>query len=253
MRYKLMLLMLTISVILSGCINTGTKDNVTTKLVPEKMLKVNYVDKHTILNGEDFPDFKLMDNVYYIAPENLPLTIETEMGHGVYEMNNSANILPGYMIYGSSELYNSSKDSMERYLLVQYQVFDSNDSLGDTINTTAEDIYIKNGYKRIHVDNTNNRNMVVFESNVTNHTNMNITVILFGFDTVIGKVGVQDSKDRSLNESLKILDVVFDRLKVKTKEVEVAKLDSIKTMQNATMGTNASNGQNGPNDSNGQN
>lgn len=241
MRYKLILIMLTISIILSGCINSGTKDNTTGQLVPGKMVNAHYVDKNTIMTGEDFPDFKLVNNVYYISPENLSLTLETEVGHNVYEMNSSAETKPGYRIYGGSELYSSKESSRERYMLVQYKAFDNNESLTDTINITAEEVYIKRGYKYVHINNTYNGNVVVLESNVTGHTDMNVTVILFGFDTVIGKIGVQDLKDKSLNESLKILDMVFNRLHVKTKEVKAAKLNLIRIMPNATNISNMSN------------
>lgn len=247
MKYKLILLILAISTILSGCIDMGQKGNATEKLTPEKMLKVNYVDKHTILNGEDFPGFKPVYNVYYIAPENLSITLETAMGHGILEMEENAEILPGYRIFGGSEAYNLSENSKERYILVQYQVFDTNDSLSDTINMTAKENYIWAGYKYVPINDTRNRNLIVLESNVTNHTDMNVTIILFGFDTVIGKIGVQDFSDKSLNESLKALDIVFDRLEIKTKEVKAAKLGSFRKMPNVT---NTSNVPNRPNVSN---
>jgi hypothetical protein len=241
MRYKLALMMLAVLIILSGCINTDTKDNTTGQLIPEKMLSSHYVDRSTILNGEDFPGFKLENNVYYISPENLSLTLETEVCHNVYEMNSSAEIMPGYRIYGDSELYSSKENSTERYMLVQYKTFDNNESMADTINMTAEEIYVKHGYKHVSISRSYNENVVVLESNVTNHTDMNVTIILFGFDTVIGKVGVQDSKDKSLNESLKVLDIVFSRIHVKTKEVKAARLDLIRTMPNTTNGANIPN------------
>ncbi len=216
---------------LSGCIDTGFESKIDTagELVPEKLIKINYVDNDTILNGEDFPDFKLMDNVYYIAPENLSLTLETEMGHGVYEIDANTTILPGYRTYGESEVYNSSENnSSERYILLQYKVFDNNESLNDTIDMTARDIYAKRGYRYKPLNSTYGR-VVMLESNATNHTDMNIIIVLFGFDTVIGKIGVQDLKNKSLNESLKILEIVFDRIHVRTKEVRTAKLSGIRS------------------------
>jgi hypothetical protein len=243
MRYKLILLILTMSIMLSGCMDMGTKNN-TDQLVPGKMVNAHYIDKHTILNREDFPGFKQVNNVYYVAPENLSLTLETAMGHGILEMNESADVLPGYRIYGSSEAYNLSENSKERYILVQYQVFDTNESLDDTISMTAEDIYVKHGYKHVPMNNTHNGNVVILESNITNNTDMNVTIILFGFDTVIGKIGVQDFKDKSLSESLKILDIVFNRINVKTKEVKAAKLNLIRLTTNMTNRSHMSRGSN---------
>ena len=220
MIYKSVLLVLMILVLSSGCINKDTQP----KSVHSNMT-INYIDKGNIMNGKDFPDFKLIDNIYYIAPENLSLTLETEMGHGVYEMNASTEILKGYRIYGSSEAYNSSG----RYIFLQYKVFDNNESLNDTIGMTAEEIYIKNGFKYKSVNNTYNGRVVVLETNAKNNTDMNVTVILFGFNTVIGKIGVQDSKSKSFNEALKILDIAFGRIKVRTKDVDAAKLSSIRS------------------------
>lgn len=232
MRNKLILLILTISIILSGCINTGTEttSGVNTNPIPEKVVKAHYVDQNTILNAEDFPDFKRIDNIYYIAPDNLSLTLETEMGHGVYEIDANATPLSGYRVYGGSETYNSDK----RYLLLQYKVFDTNENLNETINMTADEVYRKQGYKYVNIDKSHNGNIVLLESKVTNHTDMNVTIILFGFDTVIGKVGVQDYSNKSLDESLKILDIVFDRLKVKTKDVKAAKLSTIRSIGNVS-------------------
>jgi hypothetical protein len=240
MRNKLIFMMLTISIILSGCIDIGTKDNTTGQLVPGKMVNAHYVNKSTIVTGEDFPDFKLVNSVYYIAPENLSLTLETEVGHNVYEMNSSTEPMPGYRIYGGSELYSSKENSTERYMLLQYKTFDNNESLADTINVTAEEIYIKRGYKYVSINNTYNGTVVVLESNVTNRTSTNVTIILFGFDTVIGKIGVQDSKDKYLNESLKMLGIVFNGIHVNTKEVKAAKLNLIRALPNETNMSNVS-------------
>lgn len=220
MKNKLIVLVLMMLVISSGCLRTGTEVKINTTV---KLMTINYIDKNNIINGEDFPDFKLIGSTYYITPENLTLTLETETGHGVYEMNANTDVLKGYRLYGGSEAYNSSK----RYIVLQYKVFDSNESLNDTIDMTAEEIYIKNGFKYKPVNNTYKERVVILESNVTNYTDMNVIVILFGFDTVIGKIGVQDYNNKSLNESLKILDTVFDRIKVKTKEVKAAKLNVV--------------------------
>lgn len=251
---KLILLMLTVSIMLSGCIDSGvdTKTGITGELIPEKLVKINYFDKGTIITGEDFPGFELMENVYYVSSENLSLTLEAETGHGVYEIDANTTVPSGYRIYGGSETYNNSG----RYLLLQYKGFDKNDSLADTINMTAEEVYIKHGYKYVSVNKSYKGTMVVLESNVTGNADQNRIMILFGFDTVIGIVGVQDSKDKSINEALKMLDIVSDRLNIGTREVEVAKMSTIrssnmsktmsnnenKTMSNNTNGTISSNG-----------
>jgi hypothetical protein len=227
MRYKLKLLILTISIISiisSGCIKTNVQPlgNVTGNL-----MKINYMDKNTIIKGGDFPDFKLADNLYYIAQENLSLTPEAEMGHGVYEMSPNATTPQGYRIYGGSEAYNTRENSSLRYMILQYKVFDNNASLDAIINNTAVDIYIKNGYKYKSINNAYKGTVVALESNVTNHTDMNVTVILFGFDTIIGKIGVRDYSNKSLNESLQMLSIAVDRLKVRTKDVKSAGIGSI--------------------------
>lgn len=239
MRYKLMLLILTISIILSGCIDLGnnSKDNVTGEHIPEKLVKINYVDQNTIIKAEDFPGFKLVNNIYYVAQENLSLTLEAESGHGIYEIDSNVTIPSGYRIYGGSEAYSLS----ERYILLQYKVFDKNDSLADTINMTAEEIYIKHGYKYVSVDKNYKGTMVVLESNITNSTDTNVIIILFGFDTVVGKVGIQDSKDKSLNEALEMLDIVSNRLNIKTKDVEVVKLSTIRSSNTSNITSNNTN------------
>lgn len=236
MRYKLMLLMLTISIILSGCIDLSN-DSKTGVAIPEKLVKINYLGQNTIMNEQDFPGFKLIHNVYYVSSENLSLTLDAESGHGVYEVDSNATIPPGYRIYGESEAYNLS----ERYILLQYKVFDKNDSLADVINATAEDIYIKRGYKYVSVDKSYKGNMVVLGSGVANRTDMNVTIILFGFDTVVGKIGIQDYNNDSLSEALKVLDIFSDRLNVKTKEVEVAKMSTIRSSNTSKVVSNGTN------------
>jgi hypothetical protein len=220
MRYKLIMLVLIISIMLSGCIRTNVEPN-----VPSigNLMKINYMDKNTIIKGTDFLDFKLADNLYYIAPENLSLTPEAEMGHGVYEMNPNATTPQGYRIYGGSEAYNTSDNSSLRYMLLQYKVFDSNASLNDIINSTATD-YTQNGYEYRSIGSPYKGTAVMLQTNVTNHTDMNITIILFGFDTIIGKIGVRDYNNKSINESLKILGIAENRLNFRTKEVKPAEM-----------------------------
>lgn len=227
MKNRLILLVLAISIISiisSGCIKTGVEP---LSNVSGNLMKINYMDKNTIIKGEDFPDFKLADNIYYIAPENLSLTPEAEMGHGVYEMNPNVTAPQGYRIYGGSEAYNTSDNSSLRYMILQYKVFDSNASLDAILNSTATDIYIKNGYKYKPINTVYKGTVITLQSNVTNHTDMNITIILFRLDTMIGKIGVRDYSDKSLSESLKMLGITEDRLKVRTKEVKSAGMSSI--------------------------
>lgn len=228
MRNKLIMLALAILIMSSGCLKTGVQPLSNVPNITGSIMKINYMDNTTIIKGADFPDFKLADNLFYIAPENLSLTPEAEMGHQVYEMNPKATIPQGYRIYGGSEAYNTNDNSSLRYMVLQYKVFDSNASLDAIINSTATDIYIKNGYKYKSI-NGYKGTVVVLQSNVTNRTDMNITIILFGFDTLIGKIGVRDYSDKSLSESLKILGIAEDRLKLKvgTKEVKPAGISSI--------------------------
>lgn len=212
MNYKLTLLII-ISVILSGCMyGSEQPKNITES---DRYIKVKYVEKDNIIKTEDFPDFKLIHNIYYVTSENVSLTLQTEIGHGTYVINKSDDVPQGYRLYGGSEAYNSS----ERYLLLQYKVFDDNEDLNDVISMTIED-YIQKGFEFRSLDNASRGDVFILESNVTNRTDMNITIILFGFDTVIGKIGVQDYKNKSLDESLKILDIVYDRLNVNIKEVK---------------------------------
>lgn len=225
MRYKLIMLVLTLSIVLSGCLRTSIEPNTG---LGESLMKINYVDNVTIIKGTDFPDFRLADNLYYIAPENLSLTPEAEMGHGVYEMSPSATTPQGYRIYGGSEAYNTSDNSSMRYMILQYKVFDSNASLDAIINSTVTDIYIKNGYRLVPINAPYKGIAVALQSNVSNHTDMNITIILFKLDTMIGKIGVRDYSGKSFNESLKMLGIAEGRLKVRTKEVKSAGMSSIR-------------------------
>lgn len=219
-----MLLIVTILVILSGCIydDKQPKNNI---VEDEKYITVKYIDKGNIINPEDFPDFKLIYNIYYVTPENISLTLQTEMGHGTLAINGSNDVPQGYRIYGSSEIYNSS----ERYLLLQYKVFDNDEDLNGSIDVTVDD-YVQNGFELKSYNNSYNNSykgkISILESNVTNSTDMNVVIILFGFDTAIGKIGVRDHKDLSLNESLKILDMVSDGLKINTKDVKSEKMNT---------------------------
>ncbi len=178
---------------------------------PEKLLKINHLDSSTILNGEDFPGFELTKNVYYVSPENLSLTLGSESNNEVYEIDTNTTIPPGYVVYGGFETYSNG----ERYLLLQYKVFDKNDGFAHTINMSAEDIYTKYGYRYVSVDKSYKGTMVILESGVTSTNDQNIVIILFAFDTVIGYISVQDSNDKSLNEALELLDIVSNRLNVR--------------------------------------
>lgn len=219
MKSKIMIL-ITISVIviglgLSGCISKPEE-----QLLPENyrenLITIKYVENTgSIMTKEDFPDFEPIDSVHFISPENLSLTLETESVHSTLVINATDEIPSGFRLYGGSEGYNSS----DRYLLLQYKVFDNNEKLNDSMNLTARN-YIKNGFKPKIVNGSDyTQRIFVLQSNVSDSIDMNVTMILFGYDTILGKVGVKDYGDKSLEESLKILDVAIDRLKVGKKDV----------------------------------
>lgn len=214
MKYKLLLLIV-ISVLLAGCVNKPGE------LLPEnntaETTMVKYSENYDpILTENDFPDFKLIDHKYFIVPENLSLTLKTESYHAAGIINASEGVPKTARLYGSGETYKSG----DRYIIIQYKVFDNNEDLNDSMNLTVFD-YTKAGFKHRVLKNitAHDKRIFVLESNVTNKSNVNVTIILFGYDTVIGKIGVQDSKDKSLNESLKILNIVLDGLKIRSKEV----------------------------------
>lgn len=249
MRYKLKMVipiaMLIASVILAGCIDNDQKIPID-KVSDNDTLVINYLDNATILTKSDFPDFELIDRQYAIASENMSVTINTEGSHNVYVMNAKEETPKGYRIYGALESYNSSKNlvninktlgknSTDRYMFLQYKVFDDNKRLDYLLNVTTS-TYVKNGYKSKVLGNnttlTYKGRVFVVES--VNDAGLNRTIVLFAHDNVIGTIGVQDSKDRSLNESLKILDIVANRLKVNTKKVKIVKSDVIRAFSNKT-------------------
>lgn len=209
------MILLTISVILAGCIDKPEE-----KLLPanykENLITVKYVENSgSILTKEDFPGFELIDSVRFISQDNISTTLETESVHNTLVINASDEVPTGFRQYGGSEGYNLS----DRYLLLQYKVYDNNEKLNESLNLTAHN-YIKNGFRPKALNGTNyTQRIFVLQSGVANRSDMNVTMILFGYDTILGKVGVQDSRDKSLEESLKILDIAIDRIKVGKKEV----------------------------------
>jgi hypothetical protein len=218
------MMILIISAILSGCIFKPEE-----KLLPENWNKDNMSVKYMenrdpIITKNDFPDFKLTNHLYFVSLKNASLTLETEGSHqsgsvNSSDINISDEIPVDYRLYGGSESYKSN----DRYILLQYKVFDKDDRLNDSMNMTVYD-YTQNGFKYMMLNNASYKGRIfLLQSNVTNRTDMNVTVILFGYDTVIGKIGVQDSKDKSLNESLKILNIISDRLKIGVENVSIAK------------------------------
>lgn len=229
MKYKLVIPIIILSVILSGCLSEETKN--VTDMVDEK-ITIKYLGYDPIIVKEDFPDFSLLDRVYFIAQENMTVSLEIEGIHGENVVNSTDKIPNGYRIYGVSEAYNSSKntDKYGRYLLLQYKVFDSNDRLNDSLNLTAVN-YLEAGFKSKILSNDTLENkdykgrIFVFESNTTNRTDVNVTIILFGYDNLLGKIGVQDSTNRSFAEAMTTLDMVFERLEINTKKVEPARID----------------------------
>lgn len=230
MRHKLVIPIIILSVMLAGCISEKLPENATSDT--EKKITIKYVDRNPIVTDKDFPDFKLLDRIYYVAQENLTTSLEIEGIHRESSINDTQNVPDGYRIYGLSEAYNSSEDAdnYDRYMLLQYKVFDSNEKLNDSINLTIIN-YVRAGFKSKVLDNETLKNasykgrVFIFESNITNRTDANVTIILFGYDTILGKIGVQDSKDRSFTEALKMLGMVFDRLEINTKRVKPTKID----------------------------
>ncbi len=225
MRQKLIvpIIILVVSAILSGCIFKPED-----KLLPEnynkETINAKYLEnKDPIITSQDFPNFKLLEHVYFISPDNVSLTLQSESVHMSGTINDSEEMPKGYRLYGGSESYNLSN----RYILLQYKVYDSNESLNDSMDFTIGG-YIKGGFKSKVLKNVSYKGRVfVFERNVANSSDMNVTVVLFGYDTVLGKIGVQDTRDESTNEALKILDMVMERLKVNTKKVVKMDLSSI--------------------------
>lgn len=220
---------------MSGCVSKPKEE-----LLPEGYNKENstikYINSGSILTEKDFPEFKPVDHVYFVSQENVSLTLESENVHRAYIVNASDTIPEGFRIYGGSELYNSSK----RYILLQYKVFDKDDKLNDSLSITVQE-YTQNGFKTKTLKDMNGEKgnykgkIVVLENNMTNVTTtnmtaanaaMNIVVILFNYDTILGKIGVLDYNNKSINESLEILDIALDRLKVNTKQVKMAKIDT---------------------------
>ncbi len=229
-RYTLIILLI-ISGILAGCV-----DNPGERLLSKNTIETTTVkfieNQDPLLTKSDFPDFELIDHTYFITPENLSLTLETEAFHGAGIINASEGIPKGYRLYGSAETYKS----IDRYIIVQYKAFDNSENLNDSMNETVFD-YINAGFKPKRLNAAvSDKRIFVLESNVTNksanRSDMNVTVILFGYDNVLGKIGVQDSKDKSLNESLMILNIVPDRIKIRSKEVIAEK----KSMFDSGMG-----------------
>lgn len=228
MKCKLIILLL-ISVILAGCVEKFTGSN-----LPQNdttIIITKYIENSgPIITKDDFPGFELIDHSYSIARDNLTLTIETEGFHGTYIINASDQIPEGYRIYGGRERYNLSK----RYLLMQYKVFDKDDKLNDSMNLTIDN-YVKEGFRPVFLNNTRQEvQKFILESNATNLTGMNITLILFKYGTVLGTIGVQDSTDKSLNESMKILNIAVERIKINSKEMKINKTSIIAEMSNTS-------------------
>lgn len=222
MKYKLIIsISILILVLSAGCIFEKEK------MPEEKMTKkitVKYLDSRPIITKEDFPDFDLLGRAYYIAQENMSTSLEIEGIHRETLINASDEMPEGYRIYGVTEAYNTISEN--RYMLLQYKVFDSKKKLNDSMNMTVLD-YSKEGFRYKTLDNNSydERIFILESDNITNISGVNVTIILFGYDTVIGKIGVQDSKERSFDEAIKMLDIILDRLTINTKDVVPAKMD----------------------------
>ena len=253
MRNKLVIpiIILIISVVLAGCIYKPKEE-----LLPEgynkEVITINYIENRgPMITKQDFPDFQSVGHDYFISQENISLSLNSESVHGTYIINSSDEIPEGYRLFGGSEIYNASK----RYILLQYKVFDQNESLSNSMDVTTNG-YVEQGFRTkilnnsAYKDNITSKGRIILlelndinttnisttdRSNTTNGSNttraniapdMNVVIVLFGFDDIIGKIGVQDYKNRSLDESLAILDIVYDRLKIGTKQVKVDKIDT---------------------------
>lgn len=240
---KMLLILLVISISLSGLSGCINKSEVLKNDTREEVVKLKYIENlDPIITNGDFPDFKLIEHKYFVIPENITLSLETESFHGTIAVNASKGVPNKTRLYGGSEQYNTG----DRYILLQYKIFDKEDKLNDSMNMTIGE-YIKAGFKTISVDKNlsdifNGKRIFVLElknanrSNTTNGSNIanavnksdaNIIVILFGYDTVLGKVGIKDSKDMSLDESLKVLDITLNRLKIKSIEMIINKEEMI--------------------------
>lgn len=246
-----LIVLIIVSVLFAGCI----QEKIPGEQSSNKTRAIKYIEnRQPIITRTDFPDLHLIEHVYFVTSDNLTVSLYTESSHGSFIVNGSTEIPEGFRVYGSSETYNSSRG----YLLLQYKVFDDNERLNDSMNMTVVD-YVRNGFvprvlnnskytQRIFVlestmeninkralENINNKINATNKTDVTNITKIknmeknltlsdkdkdtNVTYVLFGYDTLIGRIGVKDSKDKSLNQSLKILDMVLEGLRVGTKNV----------------------------------
>lgn len=233
---KFAILLMVMSVLFAGCIQEEKTLNQT--MVDNGNITIKFIDnKGPIVTKEDadFSDFELVNRVFLVTPENLTMTLYTETSHGSYLMNASDELPEGFRIYAESETYNVN--ATQRYLMLQYKVFDTNESLNESMDMTVAG-YVKEGYvsKKLENDTKYTQRIFILENNTvemngiinnnsgTNNgminNSMNVTWILFTYDTVIGRIGVRDHKDKSLNESLKLLDIVLDRINIGTKSVK---------------------------------
>lgn len=279
---KGLIVLMIVSVLFAGCIEK--KEEVKGQSLNDTRTIKYIEDRQPLITKEDFPDFGLVEHVHFVTSDNLTVSLYTEASHGGFVINGSDNISEGFRVYGSSETHNSS----QRYLLLQYKVFDDGDGLNDSMNITVIG-YIRDGFtskvlndskyvQRMFildssVENINNRkleniNKIINAMNDTNGTNatnitrlkniaknltlsdkdknMNITYILFGYDTIIGRIAVKDSKDKSLDESLKILDITLERLRIGTKNVTM----NTSAFRNMDAGNKSINGTNKINNTN---
>lgn len=232
-QYKLILLLI-LSVALAGCVNVKT---INTSQTNESVLVKSIENRGPILTKEDFPDFKLTSQNYAITPTNLSISLDTESVHGAYVINAAEPIPQGFRVVADSEVYNSlNNGSDQRYILVQYKVYDIDTKLNESMDLTVNQ-YTQNGFTTRALKNFySDKRVFVLENGVSNQNvsinkNMNVTIILFGYGSVVGKIGVEDTKDKSLNESLKILNIVSDRLNIKTEKVEAQKMGSAHSPQ----------------------
>jgi hypothetical protein len=222
---KEMLAVLIVSVILSGCVSIfKPQDQLLPQGYDQMNVTIKYIKNGTVLDKNSFPGFNLTEHIYFVTPDNLPITADTEMSHGMSPVDASVAIPSGFRIYGDEEAYtcNSTYNntSDQRYMRLQYKVFDNSSSLDNLLDRTSYS-KLNAGFKSVKVNGTGTYKGQVYALENSSR-NMTIDMILFKYDTVIGMIGVQDYKDRSLNESLKILDIIQKRVKINEKQVQIS-------------------------------
>ncbi len=215
MKYKLMMTfaILIISLVSSGCIFKPQE-----KLLPpgfdQQNMTIKYIENGTILDKNEFPGFNLSAHIYFVSPDNMPMTLDTEGSHNMNAVDASIQIPSGFKIYGNGEAYIAMS---QRFMRLQYKVFDNDYMLDDLLNTTVLNMTSK-GFISKKANGTYKGRVFVFENNTKD---ISTDIVLFKYDTVIGMIEVRDSGNNSINESLKILSNIQNKLKVNEKQIQI--------------------------------